>query len=91
MVREMLPHEKGFFSSVLFIKKETVDACGMVRKVIDFRLLNAYSKTLRSDFPGTMTTLRSIQPRWNVFTTIDLKLGYHHISVDRKLQFLFRF
>lgn len=64
---------------------------GKIRKVVDFRLLDDYSNTWRSEFPSTTSTPKLIPAGWNIFTTLDLKHSFYHIAVDVKLKSLFCF
>lgn len=57
IVSKLQVSEKAFFSLVMFLPK--ADQIG-VRKVVDFRLLNAYARTWKTHFPGTLATVRMI-------------------------------
>lgn len=80
--------EKRFFIQVMFLKKHGGQG---VRKVVDFILLNAYSRVWKTNFPGTLATVRKIHADWSLFTTSDLAQGYFHIPFCGVLQKLFTF
>ena len=80
-------HESGFFSPVMFLKKRD----GRVRIVVDFRRLNKYSDTFNVHLAGIRSIVRSFNPSWRIFSTIDLEDGYFHIPVDRHLSRYFSF
>jgi len=87
LIRRVRPGERIFYRPVRFLRKPS----GKVRTVQDFRLLNAYSKPWRSVFPGTLETLRKINPTWAWFTVLDLADGFWSLPVDEELQSLFGF
>lgn len=60
IVEEMKFGECGFFSLVMFLRKAGNTEPQCIRKVVDFRLLNAYSHIWKTQFPGTLPTVREI-------------------------------
>lgn len=58
---------------------------------MNFRQLNSYSEAWRSNFLGTIATMKKVPASWIVYSTIDLSNGYFHIYVDEQLQSLFCF
>jgi len=87
LIRRVRVGEPVFYSPVMFLRKPS----GKIRTVQDFRLLNSYSEPWRSVFPGTLETLRSVDPSWRWFTVLDLADGFWNIPVDEDLQALFGF
>jgi len=87
LIRRVRVGEPVFYSPVMFLRKPS----GKIRTVQDFRLLNAYSEPWRSVFPGTLETLRSVDPSWRWFTVLDLADGFWNIPVEEDLQALFGF
>ena len=87
IIRELDRYENGFFSPIMFLKKRD----GRVRIVVDFRRLNKYSDTFNVFLPGIRSIVRSVNPSWRVFSTIDLRDGYFHIPVDHSLSRYFCF
>jgi len=71
----------------MFLRKPS----GKIRTVQDFRLLNSYSEPWRSVFPGTLETLRGVDPKWRWFTVLDLADGFWNLPIEDSLQPLFGF
>lgn len=70
--------EKEFFSHVMVLRRVE---CKGIRKVVDFRLLNAYAKTLKIVFCGTLVTLWMVPSHCKIYISIDLSKGYFHIPM----------
>jgi len=87
LIRRVGVGEPIFYSPVMFLRKPS----GKIRTVQDFRLLNSYSEPWRSVFPGTLETLRRVDPGWAWFTVLDLADGFWNLPVERDLQDLFGF
>ena len=88
IIRRLDPHEKCHYSPCMFLRKKN----GSIRKVVDFRRLNAYSFTWSSPLPdGVMGVLRRIRSDWRVYTVLDLTSGFSNIPVCSQLQTLFGF
>jgi len=87
LIRRLNVGEAAFYSPVMFLRKPS----GKIRTVQDFRLLNSYSEPWRSIFPGTVETLRGLNPQWAWFTVLDLADGFWNIPVEDQLQGLFGF
>jgi len=87
LIRRIEVGEACFYSPVMFLKKPS----GKIRTVQDFRLLNSYSEPWKSVFPGTLETLRRLDPQWAWFTVLDLADGFWNIPVEDVLQGLFGF
>lgn len=85
---ELYVSKKAFFNSIMFLRKTNQLA---IRKVADFRLLNAYARTWKTHFPRTLATFRVIPVNWKVYTSIDILQGYFHILVCEVLSSLFAF
>lgn len=60
IIKEMKFGDKGFFSLVMFLRKVGKTFKNNFKKVENFRLLNAYSYTWKTQFPGIVSTLRKI-------------------------------
>lgn len=88
IVSQLEVTKKGFYSHVMFLQKASQKG---VRKVVDFRLLNAYALTWKTNFLGTLATIRMVPTEWRVYTSIDLSQGYFHIPVCEMLSLLFAF
>jgi len=57
LIRRVRIEEPVFYSPIMFLQKPS----GKIRTE-DFRLLNSYSEPWRSVFPGTLATLRKLDP-----------------------------
>lgn len=77
VVEEMQFEDKGFCSLVMFLRKAGKACKVSIRKVVGFRLLNAYSHTWKTQFPGTVSTVREIHGSWSVFIILDVYLWAH--------------
>lgn len=91
VIRKMKPGERGYFRPILFLNKNAEPGSSGLRKMMDFRLLNEYLATWRSELFGMVENLKRIPSSWNIFTSIGLKHGYYHIPVSKELQWLFCF
>lgn len=80
--------DTDFFSLVMFLRKH--DGQG-VRKVVDFKLLNTYSRVWMVNFPCALATVRKIPAHWKMFTTLYLAQGYFHVPMCGVLSKLFSF
>jgi len=87
LIRRVRVGEPVFYSPIMFLRKPS----GKIRTVQDFRLLNSYSEPWRSVFPGTLETLRRLNPRWSWFSVLDLADGFWNLPVEDGLQELFGF
>lgn len=87
----MLPHEKYFFSPPMFFKKPGQIGLGIIRKIVDFRVLNSHVDVWKTQFLGTLSTLRRVPNEWWYFSVLDLSQGYFHVPVCSTLQDLFCF
>jgi len=87
LIRRIRIGEPAFYSPIMFLWKPS----GKIRTVQDFRLLNSYSEPWRNVFPGTLETLRRLDPSWVWYTVLDLADGFWNIPVDEKLQEFFGF
>lgn len=67
VINESKFEENVFFSLVMFLRKACRMGRDSIRKVVDFCLLNAYSHTWRTQFPGTLFTMREIPSNSKVF------------------------
>jgi len=87
LIRRVGVGEPAFYSPVMFLRKPS----GKIRTVQDFRLLNSYSEPWRGVFPGTLETLRRVDPAWAWFTVLDLADGFWNLPIEEGLQPLFAF
>jgi len=88
VVRKLGRNERCLISPALFLRKRH----GGVRKVMDYRYLNAYSLENHVGLRGGMTKIMSqIHASWKYFTVIDLESGFSNLPVCEKLQQLFGF
>lgn len=63
-VSELKVTKKSSFSSMMLLRNGGQQG---VRKIVDFRLLNAYAKTWKTHFPGTLATVRMVLAWWRVY------------------------
>lgn len=88
IIREASLGEKLFMTPAIFLKKPK----GGVRKVMDFRSLNAYSEPWTCDLEaGALGIIRSIPREWDTFSSLDMVSGFHNIPVCKRLQQMFGF
>ena len=88
IIRRLSPGEKAFYSPALFLRKPD----GRVRKVVDYRLLNSYSKPwVNAMNGGSLSRVREIPKAWRYFSKVDLESGFSNLPIDSGLQRLFAF
>ena len=87
VIRPVEASEKVFLNPIIWVRKTN----GKARKTVDFRLLNAYCRTWKTQMPGVYPTISSIPDRWDRFTVLDLDSGFFNIPVCGVLQSLFGF
>lgn len=85
IVREMKFGDKGFLNPIMFLRKSGKTSKDNIIKVVDFRLLNAYSHTWKIQFLGFVSTVRNISSALAVFNVLDISLGFLHIQNFEKL------
>lgn len=52
-----------------------------VKKMVYFRLLNAYSHTQKTQFLDTLFIIRKVPSGWKVFIMLDISEGFFHIPI----------
>ena len=80
------PSQSSFTSPILFVPKKT----GERRMCIDFRKLNAVTKTVPNSLPLIEDILDNLHGK-AVFTTLDLRSGYWQLAVGQESRYLTAF
>jgi len=88
VVRKLNFGERSLTSPMLLLRKRN----GNLRKVMDFRFLNSYSKECHRALKGGIRDVfTKIPATWRYFTVIDLESGFSNLPVCEDLQSLFGF
>ena len=87
VIRRVKPGERVFLSPTIWVRKPS----GKARKTLDFRLLNTYCRTWKTQMTSVKETVSSIPAEWDRFTVLDLDCGFFHLQVCDALQKLFGF